>query len=242
MPLLEFDRAEFPGIFIDNVPLKFYAPTLDALVDLRTNTIGHDLLEIISKRTRGIGISGESRSTDGRFRANTMKAYKCVIRRGPGTTFRKRVRNTMAYRSPLPDVALTNDLSNQSDVAVGDSASARRRVGINLTLPGPGFSAVALIEPDCDYSEALDRLDTPLYVALGHELIHCMHYLSGDINVYSDGTTQTLHEEARTIGLGMYKDSRISENAIRAADQIPRRTYWSTPGDCDRLTPDRIRR
>ena len=69
-----------------------------------------------------------------------------------------------------------------------------------------------------------------------------MHFLSGDTNMYSDddpwaaGDTYTKHEEARTVGLGIYKNTRISENAIRREAGLPVRTYYSDPRDCDGLT------
>jgi hypothetical protein len=42
--------------------------------------------------------------------------------------------------------------------------------------------------------------------------------------------------EARTVGLGIYANTRISENSIRRERKLPVRTYYSTPGDCDGLT------
>jgi len=45
-----------------------------------------------------------------------------------------------------------------------------------------------------------------------------------------------LHEEARTVGLGIYAKTRISENAFRRRDGLAERTYYSAPGDTANLT------
>jgi hypothetical protein len=44
-----------------------------------------------------------------------------------------------------------------------------------------------------------------------------------------------LHEEAHTVGLGPYANTRISENALRKEHNLTLRTYYDTPGDCDGL-------
>jgi hypothetical protein len=167
--------------------------------------------------------------------------YKCVIRRGPGTLVSDRRDMTAAYRAKDPNTPLTEDLSNSNQVGHGHTHTARRKVkGANFTLPGGGTSAVAMWEPMANYSQLID--ETPGHIALGHELVHCMHFMSGDTNMYSDkdpwgaGDTYSKHEEARTVGLGIYANTRISENALRREFKLKLRTYYSDPGDCDGLT------
>ena len=232
MPLLEFDRR-FPGIFIDDAASGFHGPTAVALMTIAQTKLGYDLLNIISKRCGGIGIGGAT---------PTAGMFKCVVRRGPGTLIEDRIAMTAAYRASAPDPPLADDLSNAGAVARDNTWTARRRVaGANFTLPGKGTSAVAMWEPMADYSQVAN-LRTPGYVALAHELIHCMHFMSGDTNMYPEddpwgaGDSYSKHEEARTVGLGIYRNTRISENALRRELKLPERTFYSDPGDCDGLT------
>jgi len=237
MSLLAFEPSRFPGIFIDDNSPGFFGPAASALRDLARLKIGYDILDIISKRTRGIGIGGVNPTPD---------RLKCVVRRGPGTMVDERKENTFAYRAKDPLTPISNDLSNAESVAVDYTHTSRRKRklvgGHEITIAGTGYSAVATFEPMADYTTFLNGITTPGYVALGHELIHCMHYLSGDTNMFSDddawgaGDTYTKHEEARTVGLGIYAKTRISENAIRREAGLPLRTFYSDPGDCDGLT------
>lgn len=233
MALIAFDAGLFPGILIDASNGGFYGPTAVALSALTRTKIGYSLLDIISKRTNGIGIGGASPSAG---------MFRCVIRRGPGTLIEDRIDMTAAYRAADPDQPLAEDLSNADVVARDYDYTARRRVaGRGFTLAGRGSSAVAMWEPMADYGQVLS-METPGFVALAHELIHCMHFLSGDTNMYSDddawgaGDTYSKHEEARTVGLGIYANTRISENALRRELGLPQRIFYTDPGDCDGLT------
>lgn len=231
MALLAFDDRRFPGIFIDDNVGGFYGPSVTALMTLAKSKIGFDLLDIISKRSRGIGSGGKNPRPG---------MWKCVVRRGPGTLIEDRIDMTAAYRARDPDTPLKDDLSND-DVARDNDYSARRKVkGANFTLPGGFSSAVAMWEPMANYSNLIP--ETPGYIAIGHELIHCMHFMSGDTNMYNNddewgpGDTYSKHEEARTVGLGIYANTRISENALRREFKLKLRTYYSDPHDCDGLT------
>ena len=117
--------------------------------------------------------------------------------------------------------------------------------GTAIQLPGKGASSVAAFNPYAatEYSRLLG-IPTPAFIALGHELIHCMHFLSGNIRLSSDKSLSVearlgpmmLHEEAHTCGLGPYAKTRISENALRGEHNFSLRTYYSNPFDCDGLT------
>ena len=200
--------------------------------------IGYDILDIISKRTRGIGIGG----------ATPMPGkMKCIVRRGPGTISSERAMNTFASRLMNPDHAVADDTADDFGGEFGAHHTQRHQVqgpgGHKFTVARVGSSAVETFEPTFDYSTLVP--ESPHFVVLGHELIHCMHYLSGDTNSYREddpwgvGDSYTKHEEARTVGLGIYVNARISENAIRKEAKLAIRTYYNTPGDCDGLTSAR---
>lgn len=235
MALLEFEPSRFPGIFIETGNGGFYGPAAATLATLARMKIGFDILDIISKRTRGIGIGGAN-PTPGKL--------KCIVRRGPGSLADERAMNTFASRLMNPDFAVTDDTVDDFGGEYGVHHTQRQQVtgpgGHKFTVARVGTSAVATFEPTFDYSALVP--DSPHFVVLGHELIHCMHYLSGDTNSYraddawGAGDSYTKHEEARTVGLGIYANTRICENAIRREAKLKIRTYYSDPGDCDGLT------
>jgi hypothetical protein len=114
--------------------------------------------------------------------------------------------------------------------------------GTTIQLPGKGSGSIAAFNPDAEAEyTALVGISTPVYVALGHELCHSLHHLSGNIRLGAGADLATrfkamyLQEEAHTVGLGPYAKTRISENAIRKENGLPLRTYYSAPGDCDAL-------
>ena len=70
---------------------------------------------------------------------------------------------------------------------------------------------------------------TPTFIALAHELIHALHHLGG--NTYDDKVSENGREAKReemfTTGLGVYAETRISENAIRRQFNLPVRTFYT---------------
>lgn len=74
---------------------------------------------------------------------------------------------------------------------------------------------------------------TPTWIALAHELIHAWHHLGG--NTYGDSEQtaggEVKREEMLTTGLGVYANTRLSENAIRREVGLPVRTYYSFADD-----------
>jgi hypothetical protein len=114
--------------------------------------------------------------------------------------------------------------------------------GTTIQLPGKGCGSIAAFNPDAEAEyTALVGIQTPVFVALGHELCHSLHHLSGNLRLGAGGDVVSrfqamyLQEEAHTVGLGPYAKTRICENAIRKENNLPLRTYYSTPGDCDAL-------
>ena len=70
----------------------------------------------------------------------------------------------------------------------------------------------------------------PGYVALGHELVHLYHELTGTALFFEydlePGTES--HEEAATIGMGPYGDDELTENALRRELGMRERTSHSS--------------
>ena len=181
------------------------------------------MLTLISKRCQGTGRGGSGGGTVG------GKTATCVIKFGRGT-----IGSTADREAAIADAAEA-DASNWDHGArrLGTVATPGGGSPYQLSLAGPGAAeARASYSPYARaiYSRLL-HVDTPAFVALGHELCHCLHILSGDLPPAVGNWV--IREEARTVGAGTYKNTRISENAIRAEHRIPLRTYYNTPGDCD---------
>ncbi len=67
-----------------------------------------------------------------------------------------------------------------------------------------------------------------------HELVHVYHALIGEhttVQFPPNNPLQTsnLYEEARTVGLGSFKNEPISENKYREEAHLPRRAMYETP-------------
>jgi hypothetical protein len=187
------------GIYVDNSRPGFFASCGRDLNLIRSRTIGKTLLEVISKRARGIG----------------TKAGKFVC---------------IGYTDKLGSVAQSSVTGNQEE-------RKNAKPGSVVRLPGVGDSSVVLYGDNLEpvYTSAIG-IYTPEFVALAHELIHALHVISGDVvKEYDWGTDGAIIEEARTVGLGPYANTRISENSIRKEWNLGRRTYYHTPGDADGL-------
>jgi hypothetical protein len=116
---------------------------------------------------------------------------------------------------------------------------------VNYSLPGHAHHAYVNWDPQRVVTSAAGA--TPSHIVLAHELIHALHYMSGDMRGKRTGPCNVerlgmslaeLHEEARTIGIGRYSASGvINENAIRAELGFWQRRGYSTAGDLDNLRP-----
>lgn len=209
MPVLNWSVSH-PGISIEGNQ-RFIVQTISALDKLNQRSIGKDLLKLLSQRCQGYGCS--------------IAGATVTIVLAPGT---------------LTESALTTKASPQAMTAL---QSDKVLPGTAIKVPGKGASSVVSFNPAAggEYTE-LQGIQTPAYVALGHELCHALHHLSGGLRLADGPGDQrsrfqalSLHEEAHTIGLGPYAGTRISENAIRKEWNVPLRTFYSAPGDCDHL-------
>jgi hypothetical protein len=204
---------DYPGIFINDVWGKSFKFNTDqALKRISSRSIGKDLLTLLSKRHQGIG---------------TTAGKSVVITLGQGTF---RGKSSM-------------EKTQQSTTGGGTEVRKAPIAGTNIRLPGSGMGSTVQYNPNIEhqYTQAAS-VKTPPFVALAHELIHALHSISGDVtkeyswtNGAGGASSGAILEEARTVGLGIYKNMRICENAIRREHGIPQRTYYMNPGDCDNL-------
>jgi Effector protein len=202
---------EYPGIYVDN-DVAFYQKCAADLDKIVLRPLGKELLTLISMRCTGVG---------------TGPGKYVLIEPGVGT-FAERIMATGAV--PQGD---------------GDMRMGRTMRGTSIQLPGHGASSVVKYTPE-DTAVRIYTMITgapcPSFIVLAHELTHAWHQLSGGYRPGEGKTLQekwaagNLQEEAYTIGIGPYANTRLSENTIREEwDLKPLRTYWTKPGDCDNL-------
>jgi hypothetical protein len=136
-------------------------------------------------------------------------------------------------------IVYTNNLGSvaQNSKVQGREVRQDAKPGSIVRLPAVGTGSVVRYGHNLEriYTEAIG-VYSPEFVALAHEMIHALHVISGDVVMDYDWSTDgAIIEEARTVGIGPYKNTTISENAVRKEWGLPLRTYYSTPGDADGL-------
>ena len=119
---------------------------------------------------------------------------------------------------------LSEWMSNDNIVQTGiDKSGPKPRF-----IGGAGSSALVLFDPTVGAGPDGDR---PSWVALGHELIHAYHYVTGTCARKLNGSTDTdsglSEEEMQTIGTGGYKGQIPSENWLRESAGAVERTKYS---------------
>ena len=212
MTQIQWD-SNYPGILIDDRwGASFKFKTDQALNKIASRQIGKDLLSLRSKRNQGIG---------------TTAGKRIVITLGQGT---------LAGGSSMAQ-------TYQSSTGGGTEVRRAPKAGLNIRLPGSGMGSEVQYNPNIEhqYTKAA-TVNTPPFVALAHELIHALHSISGDVtkayswtNGVGGSSCGAILEEAKTMGLGIFRNMRICENAIRREHGLPQRTFYSSMGDCDNL-------
>ncbi|OUS28656.1 hypothetical protein A9Q99_11635 [Gammaproteobacteria bacterium 45_16_T64] len=75
------------------------------------------------------------------------------------------------------------------------------------------------------------------FLGLAHELIHVLHFQQGLLDGFDPSNpTQRLEEEYRTVGLGIYLDETITENALRHEMGLAYRLSYDPRGDMAQYT------
>jgi hypothetical protein len=203
----------YPGIQTDGDD-KFAKATDEALKKLLTKPIGKDLIELLSKRCQGIG--------------RKPKDGKVVIIGALGTV------------APPDQILAATGAGPKNRLEFDKTKRVIRLVaGSPMKFAGAGADAIAGFVPDATkvYTDVIG-IETPAFIALAHELLHAFHYLSGDITDISGKTSDGqdkwyMNEEAKTVGAGKYKDTRMSENTIRKEHGLKLRAFYAKAGDCD---------
>jgi hypothetical protein len=111
----------------------------------------------------------------------------------------------------------------------------KRREGLNYRAKGTGTASTVQYRNNPEmvaiYTTYIG-VKTPPFTMLAHELIHALHSLSGDnrgsyATVDESHDADWKHEEARTVGISIYENNPVSENAIRDEHRLPRRKTYS---------------
>lgn len=229
--------SDYPGIFIggdalddedgfETKPLSlmeqalFMSATRQCLGMIRSKPVGKDLLRLISQRCQGIGSRGG--------------ALTCTIYMSGGTLVGSRKTWAKYQKGAIggthaPETGQPGSLRTMRGVRA-------RQGGYQMSIAGVGRSATVGYNPFVNYNLILQPIlgvPTPPFIALAHELVHCLHTLSGDVVPDEDEDRADLLEEARTVGAGRFENTRISENAIRREHAIPPRDFYMEPGDCN---------
>lgn len=136
-------------------------------------------------------------------------------------------------------IVYTNDIGSTAQSSKKNGVEVREDAipGSVVRLPALGTGSIVRYGHNLEstYTKEIG-IYTPEFVALAHELIHAFHVISGDVvKDYDWNTDGAIIEEARTVGIGPYKNTRFSENAIRKEWGLPLRTYYGSPGDADGL-------
>lgn len=202
-----------PGIYIDcpTGDLTFASDVRLALNCLRSRPVGLQLLQAITTACAG---------QPGRLWGRRNKR-SVVIERA-----------AMATAVPTQDVseAFRIQLNQPGNGILADPAFA-------LTVRGQGGCKGAIARWNPSNTIPGTTIRRPSYISLAHELIHCLHFITGDCprapTRQFDLTVDSglAEEEARTVGIGPYdypnNSDPFCENAIRFEHGQPLRTEYA---------------
>jgi hypothetical protein len=158
--------------------------------------------------------------------------FKLALTKLSGTIIGKELIRTLNILTTFKRINILIDL-NSSDTGVIpddiDNASNFRGCGstlmINFNHDGINKNdGIAVQDKDC--------------IVLFHELLHIYHNAVGEKvriisnkNIYSPN----LHEEARTVGLGSFRNDLMTENKLREEMGLPRRSTYYSVNDHDEI-------
>jgi hypothetical protein len=201
-------HARYPGAAWAAAKRTFVDNTERDLTRIAETQVGAELLKLIAQRHRGVGTKNAPKTVTIIFRPATNHSAASP---GPGT----------GAMVPNARFNVTNTRGGRNFVSAGRGSDSKIRMH-----NGPNSDQI--------YS-GLSGIHTPAWIVLAHELIHALHHLSGTayeevINVPGQGDVR--REEIWTTGLGVYANTRISENKFRAEVGLPQRTHYEFAGDC----------
>jgi hypothetical protein len=189
--------------------------------DLNFNSQAKMALNILRSRPIGAGL---------------LRAISVACARGAGISRRNVVIEKAMAATAIPSDDTSDGFREQLKMPGNGSLA---NAAFEKTVRGRGGSLGAIARWNPSNIIAGTTIERPSYIALAHELIHCLHFMSGDCprapTRQFDLTIDSglAEEEARTIGLGAYDYPRFSEefceNAFRDAFNQPKRTQYA-PG------------
>ena len=216
----------------------FNRATKAALAKINTRPIGRELLNLISKRTLGIGtkISEEKKVTIYYGTGTYVPGNVDPVFALHENTFAKADTGLRDRKQLRSDNAMSVGVFQGSGKAEHVKPSGRgtsANISYNPFINATGVHSRWVWDMSTDGNPVVSKsmgkklqVTIPAFIALAHELIHAFHFLTGD------ASPVRLQEEARTVGIGRFKNARISENAIRGEHGLMKRTFYSRPGDC----------
>jgi hypothetical protein len=183
---------------------------------IASEPIGADLLRLIGLRHGGTGIGGKAgiRAREER----TWVGQKVYI--APNLSYVQAMSKTFGFAS--------KHLGAQTKTA--PDAYRQGQFGNHIRKTAKGYSSVVryinqALDPKIDVKKTTQfGVMTPAWISLAHELIHAFHNISG--NAYPERVDDVKREELYTTGVGPYKNTRISENAIRKEHGFPLRPHY----------------
>ncbi len=163
---------------------------------------------------------------------NNGLRFKFALITLQGTILGKQLIATLNILTSFKKITVFIDLNN-SDTGVFpeniDNASNYKGCGSTVMINFNHYSAngsndISTQEKDC--------------IMLFHELLHVYHNAVGDrIKIISKEEiySQNLHEEARTVGLGSFRNDQMTENKLREEMGLPRRRNYDSVNDSDEI-------
>ncbi|MDB5312273.1 MAG: Effector protein [Gemmataceae bacterium] len=198
MPAQLWDENH-PGIYVEN-SAPFFSQTCAALNSIRTKDVGKNLLKLISHNCRYYTEAGTGQTGE-----------------------------TDRYVVIIPTVGDAGNTENTRHVA-RELATIHPSDLVQIVVGKGSGSSVSFHSTRTTIGTPPNQLVRPPFIGLAHELIHSLHALTGDLlKPYDSDWSSTggaAHEEARTVGLGMYSSEFFCENAIRAEHGLTRRTNY----------------
>ena len=175
--------------------------------------VGKELLTLIDNRCAGIGVKLED-VDNGPLKITICKQSEAI--HAPGKVRRKRRGAVFALPGQGIENAIVMPAHERRIQATSNSKSHDN---------GHGYGNKVIITYVPEHCYDWPTLRNPSWLVLAHELIHAWHSLSG---AKKTGTTDGVdNEELFTVGIGPYRNTRISENQFRKEYGLANRNQYA---------------
>ena len=177
--------------------------------DLNFNSQAKMALNILRSRPIGAGL---------------LRAISVACARGAGISRRNVVIEKAMAATAIPSDDTSDGFREQLKMPGNGSLA---NAAFEKTVRGRGGSLGAIARWNPSNIIAGTTIERPSYIALAHELIHCLHFMSGDCprapTRQFDLTIDSglAEEEARTIGLGLTTIHALAKNFAKMRFATP---------------------